>query len=242
MTSQKTCIQNLEYYNDSLNENLITIFTKYNSLMVEYLKYCYDNIYIQNIEYQKYIIKQGISTIKHVFKMLLIYTKNLEMTFYNCHKSYIYFIEFIGQISEDNHSFLQLNSKDASLFVYKKTIFEINNDVVKNYKSDDNIKSILSSIDILIDLYNNILFKLIDNNDLNSIIKIVNIDLQKIIQKIVKIYMENNNINILHNFNNHINHCNTNIIDSLELLIKQLKKKDNMSNFINNLNNNLINI
>ena len=45
------------------------------------------------------------------------------MTYYNCQKGYIYFIEFIGQISEDNHSFLQLNSKDASLFVYKKINF-----------------------------------------------------------------------------------------------------------------------
>ena len=39
-----------------------------------------------------------------------------------------YYVEFIGQIGEDSQGFLQLNSKDAILFVYKKTIFDINND------------------------------------------------------------------------------------------------------------------
>ena len=30
------------------------------------------------------------------------------------------------------HAYLQLNSRDATLFVYKKTIYEINNDHKKN--------------------------------------------------------------------------------------------------------------
>ena len=37
----------------------------------------------------------------------------------------------MGQISEDNNSYLQLTSKDAMLFVYKKTIFDINTDFKK---------------------------------------------------------------------------------------------------------------
>ena len=61
--------------------------------------------------------------------MLYMYTKNLEITMHHCKKAYCYYVEFIGQIGDDNHSFLQLNSKDATLFVYKKTIFEINNNI-----------------------------------------------------------------------------------------------------------------
>ena len=37
----------------------------------------------------------------------------------------------MGQIGEDSHTYLQLNSKDAALFVYKKTIFELDNEYRK---------------------------------------------------------------------------------------------------------------
>ena len=54
------------------------------------------------------------------------------MVYFHCKKAYYYYIEFIGQISDDSHSYLQLTSKDATLFVYKKTIFEVDNMVRKN--------------------------------------------------------------------------------------------------------------
>ena len=60
-----------------------------------------------------------------------MYTKNLELTVHHCKKAFLYYVEFIGQIGDDNHTFLQLNSKDATLFVYKKTIFDINNEYKK---------------------------------------------------------------------------------------------------------------
>ena len=193
----KNSILNIDYYNKNIEENYITIFSQYNKLIIEYLKYYYDTVCIQNLEYKNYVIKQGISTIKHIFRMLLIYTKNLEMTVFNCQKAYVYYIEFIGQISEDNHSFLQLNSKDASLFVYKKTIFDINNDIIKNYTSSDNVKNITKILDPMIDIYNSILFKLLNEYNSSEIIKIVNIDFQKIIQKIIKTFIDIDNINIL---------------------------------------------
>ena len=40
--------------------------------------------------------------------------------------------EFIEQIIDIQHSFLQLSSRDASVFVYKKTIYEINNEYRKS--------------------------------------------------------------------------------------------------------------
>jgi len=261
MTSNsKNCILNVDYYNKNIEENSITIFTQYNKLIIEYLKYCYDNICIQNLEYKNFIIKQGISTIKHIFRMLLIYTKNLEMTFFNCQKAYVYYIEFIGQISEENHSFLQLNSKDASLFVYKKTIFDINSDTIKNYTSNDNIKNVTKTLDLMIDIYNNILVKLLSKCYSNSeIIKIINIDFQKIIQKIVKSYIDIDNINILNKINYFIVNLkeDNNIIENTDLFIKKIKKKDynkkkldleiinqqnnniTPNNYINNIFNNL---
>ena len=78
---------------------------------------------------------KGIETISSVFKILLLYTKNLPLTIFHCQKSFYYYIEFIGQIGDSNHQFLQLNSKDATLFVFKKTVFEINNDHRKIFSS-----------------------------------------------------------------------------------------------------------
>ena len=44
---------------------------------------------------------------------------------------YCYYIEFIGQISENGHKDLQLNSKDA-LHLIRKAIFQINNAISCN--------------------------------------------------------------------------------------------------------------
>ena len=107
----KNSIQNIDNYNISFQDTCTTIFSKYMVVINEYLKHCLDKVYIQNLQYYTYVIKKGISTLNHVFRFLLLYTKNLDIVYHNCQKSYIYYIEFIGQIGEDNHSFLQLNSK-----------------------------------------------------------------------------------------------------------------------------------
>jgi len=224
--SLKNSILSSEFYNTTINESYINIFNKYNSIIIDYLKHCKDNIYIQNNNYQKYIIRQGILTINHVFKLLLIYTKNIELTYFNCQKAYVYFIEFIDQISEDNHSFLQLNSKDASLFVYKKTIFDINNETTTNYISNNEIKKILLILDPLISIYNITLIKLINEFDFDKIIKITNVDFQKTMQKIIKYYIQFDNIEFLNKILEFVIHNNTNLLENLENFIKIFKKKD----------------
>ena len=90
---------------------------------------------MRNIQYYKYVVSQGMATLGHVFLTLYLYTNNIELTIFHCQKAIYYYIEFIGQIGDDHHSFLQLNSKDAMLFVYKKTIFEIDNAYRKEFAS-----------------------------------------------------------------------------------------------------------
>ena len=228
-TISKKHINNIDNYNISFQDNHSTIFNKYLLIINEYLKHCLDNIYIQNPIYYIYIIKQGILTLNHIFRFLLIYTKNLDIIYHNCQKAYIYYIEFIGQISDDNHSFLQLNSKDASLFVYKKTIFEINNDVRKDYVSDSIADKLINMINLLIKIYNIILIQLIENNTLINVIKIANIDLNNIIQKILKLSIEydNNKINSVLIFATHFK--KSNLLDYLDIFIKKIKKKSNIN-------------
>jgi hypothetical protein len=130
------------------------ISSRINSLLTDFTKYI--SMQIKNVEnntYNLFIIQRGFETIIHCFKLLLLYTKNVELALYHSKKAYIYYVEFIGQIGYNNHSFLKLNSTDATLFVYKKTIFEINTDYKKNYLESEKENKYYCYLSENIDLY-----------------------------------------------------------------------------------------
>ena len=132
-SSKKTNIFEVKNYNKTLTIPNDIILSKFCELINEYLFHITENIIIQNRQYYIFILLRGLSTIKHIFNTMLLYTKNLDLTIYHTKKAYLFYVEFIGQIGEENNSYLQLNSKDATLFVYKKTIFEINNEYRKQF-------------------------------------------------------------------------------------------------------------
>jgi hypothetical protein len=112
-------------FNKILNRTIPEIIDKYVALICEYFAFIGEK---KNIVHQKqyyYLRTRGLDTISHVFFMMLFYTKNLELTYYHSQKSFYLYVEFIEQIIDVQHSFLQLNSRDATIFVYKKTIYEI---------------------------------------------------------------------------------------------------------------------
>ena len=131
----KNTLSNSDNYKKILDISNSEIFNNYTSLINEYSNFFIDNTFIQKQNYFNYVYLKGIETISSVFKILLLYTKNLPLTIFHCQKSFYYYIEFIGQIGDSNHQFLQLNSKDATLFVFKKTVFEINSDHRKIFSS-----------------------------------------------------------------------------------------------------------
>ena len=138
-------LQNLSNYKNDIKESSNLIFFKYVELVNNYIYLFFETIFMQNKNYYNYLFKNGLNTISHIFNMLLLYTNNPDLVFYYCQKAYYYYVEFISQIDNVNHSFLQLNGKDASLFAYKKTIFEINQDKRKVFesKNQDSIKLIV---------------------------------------------------------------------------------------------------
>jgi len=119
-------------YKKTLNYHWKEIVDKYLELIMEYIKYIFENIKIKKTNLSKYIMIRGLDTITHVFRFLLLYTKNLNMTYYNSQKAFYYYVEFIDQISEEEISYLKLNSNDAILYVYKKTIYQVNETYRKN--------------------------------------------------------------------------------------------------------------
>lgn len=164
MNNNKTDIMSLfkkNNYKHTLDSNDKVILFNYVNIISEYLFHISENLHIQNKNYFKFIVNRGLNTIKHVFTLLLLYTKNIDLVTFHTKKSYLFYVEFIGQIGQDNHSYLQLNSKDAVLFVYKKTIFEINNDIKKNICHDN--KNIFEYIYLFTNIYNQFVYNLIEN-------------------------------------------------------------------------------
>ena len=119
-------LNNPDNYKKKLDYLWKEIIDKYLEVIMEYIKYIFENIKIKKINLSKYIIIRGLDTLTHVFRFLLYYTKNLSMTYYNAQRALYYYVEFIDQISEEEVSYLKLNSNDAILYVYKKTIYQIN--------------------------------------------------------------------------------------------------------------------
>jgi hypothetical protein len=155
-------LQNIENYKKDSGDvvvlyNEMDIYMKYVNVINQYLLFGIETIKNKNSEYLKYILIKGLFTISHVFKMLLLFTQNLDLTYYHCQKSYSYYIEFIGQIGDDAVTYLQLNSKDAALFVYKKTIFDINQEYKKNYYETKNEEIKNNIVSMLIEMYNKII-------------------------------------------------------------------------------------
>lgn len=146
-------LNNLDNYKSEYICSTTEVFKTYTGIITNFLVQCTENIYMQNIYYYKYVICKGLETISHVFKMLMLYTKNLSLTTQYCNQSIFYYIEFIGQIGDDHHSFLQLNSKDATLFVYKKSIFDLDPNFRKEFASSKLTQDFMNTIDILIKIY-----------------------------------------------------------------------------------------
>ena len=234
-------LSNLENYNKTIHYSADEIIEKYILLINEFLKFILEKTKLKENNYSKFIIIRGYDTITNVFNIIFLYTKNLDLTFYHCQKGYYYYIEFIEQISNIDHVFLQLNSKDASTYVYKKTIFELNNDKDRSQTLPINIKNILENADEHIKAFKNIFEFVVetlitDNKPFinTEIVENFKIICQKIFTKnnskninVKKIYNEIEIINVafLNNISNSENVINNdNIIQKyFDHIILQLK-------------------
>ena len=225
-------INNIDNYKQNIEYNVENILDKYLSIIYEYFNHLEESNFNIKNQYYKYIITNGINCINNIFKLLLLYTNNIELVFYHTQKSFIYYIEFITQIGDENNNFLQLNSKDATLFVYKKTIFEINNDIRKDFSIRKNNKKILENINY----YTLLIRKLIDdfiNINNENIYKNTKEKLFPNMKKIIEILFINNTeinvedkINIIENVTNKYNENQEEFIINLQNIIKKIKKKN----------------
>lgn len=153
-------------YKPSIENSISEILKKFICILIEYMRFITEKIIMKNKKYYYFIFERGIETLIHVFLFIFYYTKNLELTFYHTQKACYFYVEFIEQISDDNVTFLQLSSRDAILFVYKKTIFDINNEYKKSIQEPrEEDKIILSTINLYTNIYKSIVLFIIKHND-----------------------------------------------------------------------------
>jgi len=166
-------LHNSENYLQSLTHTASEILNKYRLLVVEYLLFINETINsCKTNDNCKFIILRGLTTISYVFIFILHSSRNLNMAYYHSQKAFYYYTEFIGQITGDQNVFLQLTSRDAVMFVYKKTIFEIHNDYKKidvflNELTNENEK--MEFLDAYVQIIKNLVIHSIHSNDFKNI-------------------------------------------------------------------------
>lgn len=223
-------LNNLDNYNALLEANIYDIIYNYLTLIMNYLKHIKENLIPKIPDLDLFVVVRGLDTLTHVFQFILNSTNNLEITYYHTEKSFYYYVEFVTQISTDDKNFLQLSSRDAINYVYKKTIHEIKSNDLNTIYSQD-IMNKLFHIQNFIDL--NKLFyihyitnkflsdkELKDLYELNDIQnKILNTDLDKDNLKIFS-----NLIDIMYDYIPNFTH----FISVLKLLTKKISTYDYM--------------
>ena len=233
-------LYHIENFNKKLDDKTINILNNYFKILIEYLQYVFENIKIKNVNYYRFIVIRGVETINNVFNYILFYTQNLEITIFHIQKSFYFYVEFIQQTSSEQNVFLELSSRDATMYVYRKTIFELNNDFRKNYVStnkDTNEK--LELINKYIDVLKSIIFNIFcknefyskdksntstnDVNDITNINNYLNI-YQEIGYKFISINLNQEHLKFINLFIEKINSNKISLNKFLEIINLLLKK------------------
>ena len=230
-------LTNLNNYNKNFDYKINEVIEKYILLSNEFLKFILEIIQITQLKKStgasgensnKFVIIRGYETVTNIFNIILYYTKNLDLTFYHCQKAYYYYTEFIEQISNVDHVFLQLNSRDASTYVYKKTLFELDDAKKKIMPpSSNNTKILIENIDEYTKIFKNIFEFLLQFLDLNNLILNIKIvDKYKLVcEKIFLHYNSFNQYNDIKKFYNEIDCINNSFLDNNNHIIKNTTNK-----------------
>lgn len=120
-------------YNKTIDTNShMDIITSFNHIFLMCARQMIDHFHIK--QPRQYIVsfQRGIDTLIHVFTYIFFYTKNISLALHHTNKACMNYIEFVEQISDDSVAFLHLSPKEATTFVYKKTLYQINHECKKH--------------------------------------------------------------------------------------------------------------
>ena len=249
-------LSDINNYNDDININVSILFLKYVGIIHNLISSIVENINVKDLEYLKYILIKGIKNTTYIYTFLLLYTKNINLTVYHTERNILYYVEFIGQINLETNNFLKLSINDASLFIYKRTIFDIDCEFRKNYIETPKTKNIIDLLHQYINIYNNILIMYINTFDFytfttGDLQKNIFTKLYKISERLIQIpsFCKNTNISeheaikkitVMVSEIDKFHHCKiikNNYFIVVNYIIKKfLSKPINIDGFINKIN------
>ena len=146
-------LKDRDNYRSAFHEDMTEVVVKIAKVFVEYYKR------ITESTMPAFSMIRGLDTILHVFRYVFLYTKNSDMAYFHCQMAFYYYIEFVDQITEQEIDGLQ--TRDAVLYVFNKTIFKLNAAYKKEHSHD---AQILSCVNAYLDMYASIMIKAISDH------------------------------------------------------------------------------
>jgi hypothetical protein len=228
----KYSLTNPDNYMKSIDCNISVVIDKYFNLIIDYYNNIYSVVHLKNQTYSKYIIIRGLDTLTNVFLNILSSTKNVELTYFHCQKAFYFYIEFIDQISDDEKTFLQLTSRDATTYVYKKTVFEICQEHRKPNDAEHNEKC--KKIGHFINTIQMYFLKIINSNSIEDSLELLKTASNKVISSSNKLDASNLE-DITEKIYNKIEDVQSFLNVSLYIVKKISRSSNSSSEFIKNI-------
>ena len=143
----------------------------------------------------------------------------------------------LKELHESSLDHVQLNTKDAALFVYKKTIFDVNNEYRKEFASIKNGCSVTNNIDSMIKLYTNYISHIVYDYPFTAdnkiqFIKHFNNYSSKFSQTILNLSLNiseedySTKLEIVHKFDQLLSLSNGGKLQYIILFLKKIQKKN----------------
>jgi hypothetical protein len=222
--NSKISLSNSDNYYNSLSINVNDILLQQLNILEEYIKNINEIFHI-NKKNKLYIIIKGIETIFHIYQQIVYYTNNHKLGYYYAHKSIYLYKEYNSQINDETNSFLNLTTRDAIIYIYKKTIFEIKPTLFKKNETNKQkeIFNILFLHNNIIKLLLSLLYKDYDENMYSVFLKLIN--------NIISYQLNYSNYSSLFFFTNLLfdhfldYYTNEEIIDSIDKFCKKINKQ-----------------
>ena len=157
-------LSNKDNYKKTLEDPIVLIQLSYVKIIHYYIVHYFENMSNPNI------FIQGFKSLTHIFMFLLMYTKYLELTIFHCQNAIFYYIEYISQITDkEDNMFFNLTLKDAVVYIYTKTIYDLNEECRQKHFLTPNDDHILEIVTNFTDIYGRLSILLATSNDFKDV-------------------------------------------------------------------------
>lgn len=144
------------HYEQHFNFSTAEMLSAYDSLLRSFLRHIKPHIETHKPIFAIYILTKGLNMIFNVFNMTIYHTKSLVATCNSIQSSILLFCEFVSQINHDKYNYLQLSIRDATIFVYRKTVYKLDKKYVESIQPKSSEYQILKILEAVSHLNENI--------------------------------------------------------------------------------------